>query len=142
MNPIAAIKARLAKYPEIRYQEQEGEIIVFPLDESGFAVSFSVAAGEHVVSFSGWHEHFADPQEALNCFAFGLSDQCRLKVSYRGAHAHQWTVESFESDSNTWVESSSTGLLVFPFWRKLTMKYFQNRLPFRQGSAKTSRTRP
>ncbi len=126
MDLMAAIKNRLTKYPGIRYEEGEGTITVFPADGSGFEVSLSVGSHEYVVSFSGWQEHFTEPEDALNCFAWGLSEQCRLKVSYRGTAPHRWTVEYLKGGK--WVEDSTTGLLLFPFWRKHEFKYFQNRL--------------
>src|SRR5262249_14251262 len=46
------------------------------------------------VYFNGWHENFSDPSEALDCFVFGLSDECRLKEHRRGNVAYRWTVES------------------------------------------------
>lgn len=35
-----------------------------------------------VVGYGGWHEHFHSPEKALECFAFGFSDQCRLKITW------------------------------------------------------------
>ena len=77
------------------------------------------------MGFDGWHEHFDTEEEALNCFEFGLSGNCRLKVVYRGSFAHRWTLES-KTDSG-WREDSTTGLLVFPFWRRRRAVYLTNR---------------
>jgi hypothetical protein len=62
----------------------------------------------------------------LNCFAFGLSDQCRLKVCLRGGFAYNWTVESKENGN--WVEDSTTGLFLFPFWKRKHVCYLRNNL--------------
>ena len=126
MSPIDSIKHRLTRYPNTRYEERDGRITVFPADDSCFEVSLSVGVDEYIVSFFGWQEHFTEPEDVLNCFAFGLSEQCRLKISYRGTTPHRWTVESMKG--GRWVEDSTTGLLLFPFWRKREVKYFQNRL--------------
>ena len=135
MDPMAAIKNRLTKYPGIRYEEGAGTITVLPADDSGFEVSLSVESDDYVVSFLGWQEHFTDPEDALNCFAFGLSEQCRLKVSYRGTIPYRWTVEYAESGK--WLDDSTTGLLLFPFWRKPEFKYFQNRLLQNMGQRRS-----
>lgn len=96
------------------------------MDSGGFPVALAVSGNEYVVSFAGWHEHFTSPEEALNCFAFGLSEECRLKAHKRGDFAHRWTVES--QKNGAWVEDSTTGLLFFPFWRRPEVTHLQNRL--------------
>lgn len=126
MNPIDEILARLAKYPQVRSETGPDSVTVFPVDDSGFVVAFLVADGEYIVSFSGWHEHFSDAHEALNCFVFGLSEDCRLQIHKRGSVEHRWTVES--RSNGAWVEDSTTGLLFFPFWRRLRVEHRQNRL--------------
>ena len=126
MEPLAEIRTRLKKYPQARFEERSRSITVVPTESSGFPVSLEVTGGEYVVFFAGWHEHFSSPQEALNCFGFGLSESCRLKVHKRGDFAHRWTVES--QQNGTWVEDSTTGLLFFPFWRREAVVYLQNRL--------------
>jgi len=126
MDPLAEIRNRLTKYPQARSEEGGNSITVLPADGKGFPVAFTVAGSEYVVSFSGWHEHFTDAKEALNCFAFGLSEDCRLKVHKRGNLEYRWTVES-RSDG-TWVEGSTTGLLFFPFWRRHQVEHLRNRL--------------
>jgi len=52
----------------------------------GFDVSFYDDKFEYTVFFEGWHEYFkkSESQNAINCFAFGLSDSCRIKVVSRG----------------------------------------------------------
>ena len=126
MDPIAEIRARLMKYPNARAQEGPNSITVLPMDDRGFSVSLHAAGSEFVVSFAGWHEHFSSAEEALNCFAFGLSEECRLKVRKRGDFAYRWTVES--QQNGAWVEDSTTGFIFFPFWRRQEVAYLQNRL--------------
>lgn len=78
------------------------------------------------ISFEGWHEEFDDTEEALNVFALGLSNECRLRECRRGSFAYKWTVEYLENGE--WIEQSTTGLLLFPFWMKKSVRYLQNDL--------------
>jgi hypothetical protein len=94
--------------------------------EDGFEVGLVVHGSEYLVSFDAWHVELASEAEALNLFALGLSDHCRLKEYRRGAFAYKWTME-YLADGE-WTEDETTGLLVFPFWRKATMRYLQNRI--------------
>jgi len=126
MDIIAEIKARLAKYPGTRFAETPTSMEVLPQDAAGFPVTLYITDAGFTVSFAGWHEDFASPEEALNCFAFGLSAACRLCVVYRGAMPTKWIVE-FQRDG-TWVADSETGLILIPFWLPRRIVYLQNRL--------------
>ncbi len=126
MDPIREIKAKLSKYPKVHYFETPVSIEVYPRGESGFPVSLHVGNGSFTVHFEGWHEHFNSPDEALRCFAFGLSDDCRLTTVYRGSTPTKWIVEVRRDDS--WVKDSETGLIFFPFWRARRLVHRQNRL--------------
>jgi hypothetical protein len=92
----------------------------------GFAVSLTEKLSGYTVGFDGWHEEFDEEDEALEAFAFGLSDQCRLKVVKRGKMECAWIVEGRENDQ--WQEDSTTGLIFIPFWRKRNVEYRQNRV--------------
>lgn len=85
---------------------------------------------------AGWHEEFERPEEALECFAFGLSDQTRLCVVSRGGFDHKWTLESW--DGTAWVPDSTTGLLFFPFWRRSATRHLRNHLVKGQAATKES----
>ncbi|MGH9928378.1 MAG: hypothetical protein ACREA9_04010 [Pyrinomonadaceae bacterium] len=126
MTVIDEIRARLSKYPNARYESNDSSITVLPLSNDGFSVALTVNPDGYTVSFNGWHEDFRSQEEPLNCFAFGLSDECRLKECRRGSFAHKWTLESKEG--GRWVEDSTTGLFLFPFWRKPAVRYLQNNL--------------
>ena len=78
------------------------------------------------VNFEGWHEEFTSEDEALNCFAFGLSPNCRLAVVLRGNTEKKWVVESLKDGK--WTPDSETGLLLQPFWRSARIEYRQNNL--------------
>jgi len=131
MTAIEKIKARLSAHPEIRYSESPNEIDVIPPDSSGFSVGFRIIPTGFTVNFEGWHEEFTSEDEALNCFAFGLSPNCRLAVVLRGNTETKWVVESLKDGK--WTPDSETGLLLQPFWRSARIEYRQNNLLGRGG---------
>lgn len=106
---------------DLRYVEEAGTIVVPASTSNGFDVSIS---DDLTVGFDGWHEHFDAPEDAVNCFAFAFSGQCRLKVTYRGKCAHKWTLETLVDGE--WVEDSTTGLLFFPYWSPPRVEYRYN----------------
>lgn len=126
MDPIEELKPRLQRIPNVRYESDASSITVFPADADGFAVSIVKNVNGYTVSFNGWHEEFESADEAMNVFGLGLSDECRLREYRRGGFAYKWTVETLEAGQ--WQEQSTTGLLVFPFWRRSQMHYLQNRV--------------
>ncbi len=113
----------------MKFEDRGNSITIFPQSADGFEVSLYVDKNRDdpfEVYFSGWHESFSDPSEALECFAFGLSYECRLKEHYRGESAYRWTVEHLQDGS--WEEYGTTGLIFSRFWRSKTVKIKQNRL--------------
>jgi hypothetical protein len=126
MDPIAEIRKRFENYPSARIEEGDGWIRFLPCSANGFVVEFLLGDGEYVVAFDGWHERFRDMDEALNCFAYGLSDTCRLKIVSRGGIPHKWIVEYLHDGE--WTPDSETGSLLFRFWRSPRVDYRQNAL--------------
>jgi hypothetical protein len=126
MNAIEKVKAKLSAYPEIRYSEGPDLIEVHPRDPSGFTVGLIIGRRGFTVYFDGWHEEFTSEDEALDCFAFGLSPKCRLAVVVRGDTETRWVVEGFENGA--WTPDSETALLLQPFWRSARVEYRQNRV--------------
>ncbi len=126
MVAIEEIKEKLRKYPHVKYKAEDNYIVVFPISDNGFEVWLSVLGGEYKVNFEGWYEKFGSKEEALNCFGFGLSSECRVKEYRRGGVAYKWTLESKENGS--WVADGTVALFFFPFWRKKEVRYLQNRL--------------
>ncbi len=118
------IKYWLHKHPEIRFEENKDSIRVLPQSDSGFAVEIFEANEGYLVCYGGWHEEVDEPTKALQCFTFGLSDHCRLRVKMRGKFPQKWTLEYLQQEE--WLEDSTTGMLFFPFWRKAEIVYFQN----------------
>jgi len=126
MNPITEIKIRLEKYPELTVEEDTRSISVKTNSPNGFDVWFSDDEEEYTVGFDGWHQHFdkSEVEEALNCFAFGLTNECRLKVKSRGGKNYKWVMEALKN--GVWVAYSTTGLFSFSFWNKAEVKYLTN----------------
>jgi hypothetical protein len=126
MSAIEIIRVKLQSYPQLRYESTRSSITVSPESSDGFSVSFCQEGTGFVVGYGGWHEHFDSETEALNCFAFGLSDQCRLRVTSRGSTDYRWTVQHLV-DGN-WCDESQTGIFLFPFWRRRSERFHQNRI--------------
>ena len=122
MKAIEQIKAKLS----VTFETGESSITVLPTSSKGFSVGLEITGMTHTVFFNGWHEDFQRQEEALDCFAFGLSDKCRLKEWRRGSFAYRWTVES--QQDGEWVADSETGLFLFPFWKTKIIHYLQNDL--------------
>ena len=125
MNPVEIIIEKLKQYPMTRFEAASDRISILP-EKDGFSVSLLCTSNGFTVSYEGWHEHFKHADDALNCFAFGLSDSCRLKITSRGGHDYKWTVEVIEDAE--WKEDWTTGLLFFKFWRRPQIRYLQNKL--------------
>lgn len=126
MNAIELIKEKLQKNPHIKYEEGSKSIRILPATQDGFSVSLHLDSNGITIYYDdGWHETFQKEDEALDCFSFGLSENCRLKVTTRGNFRHQWQVQALVSGS--WETDSETGLLLFPFWKKPNVNFFQNK---------------
>lgn len=126
MSVIERILEKLKKYPAVKPLVSEFSVRVPPQRSEGFEVGLEVRDGRFVVSFDGWHEEFESEEEALNCFGFGLSLDCRLRVVRRGGSAYKWTVQS--KTETGWADDSEVGLLLVPFWRRREEVILQNDL--------------
>lgn len=126
MSAIDRIRVRLAAYPRISYRVEGRTITIDPANPEGFSVWLTEDGDEIVVGFEGWHEHFASEEDALNCFAFGMGDQCRLRIDFRGDFPYRWTAEARAEAG--WQADSTTGVLLAPFWRPKRTTYYQNQL--------------
>ena len=126
MTALDRIRERLAHFPTALVVEGSSSITVKAADQTGCDVSFLVRRNTFTVHFAGWHEDFVDEGEALACFAFGLSEKCRLIVSRRGGVDYRWRLEGV--DSGRWVVDSETGLLFYPYFLPRSERTLQNRL--------------
>jgi hypothetical protein len=125
-SAIEIICDKLTKYPQVRFIRTDNSVTVMPCNEAGFKVGLVEYDGRCTVSFDGWHEVFEDQDDALNCFAFGLSSGCRLRVEARGTFRCKWALE-YEAHGE-WHEDSTVGLVFYPFWRRPETIYLQNHL--------------
>jgi len=124
VTTIEKIKERLSSYPAPKYIISGSTITIEAPSPDGFSVSLIEGTTEWIVHFDGWHEHFDTEDEALNCFMFGLSNECRLQITLRGTFPYRWTVQ--KGIENEWDPDSTTGLIFFPFWRRKRVEYRQN----------------
>jgi len=123
MDIIDTVREQLVNYPGVRYEIVGRTIQVSAVSVDGFVVSLSQASSGCTLNFEGWHEEFESATEAMNCFLFGLSEKCRLKVVKRGVD-HKWVVQ--EQKDGQWRDFSAVGLLLFPFWCRPRERYLQN----------------
>lgn len=124
MSVIDAVQRRLAGNPAVRTCVESESIRIMPDEPGGFEVGLAIRDAGYTVWFAGWHEEFRAEREALGCVAFGFSPKCRLKVLSAGGFDYRWTVESRQSGHS--VEDSTTGLLLWPFWKRRTTRYLTN----------------
>ena len=117
---------KLQKYDGFHLRQDENSLSVRCENPDSFEVTVTKAGSEFQVGYDGWHEHFEDIEEAKNCFAFGFSPECRLKVTLRGKKEYKWTVQFLE-DGN-WKDDSTTSLLFTRFWLPKSFVYRQNKL--------------
>lgn len=124
---VSALKAELERRPGLTVTEIPGGLDLTPAAPDGFLIRcFVDPDGGCHVAFEGWHKEFESVDEALKCVRFGLSAKWRLKVQARGGLDHKWTVQ-YQNQAE-WTDDSTTGLLLFPFWRRTRIRYLQNRV--------------
>jgi hypothetical protein len=126
LTAIERIHAKFEHRVDVQIDVGATSVAVSRADGRGFPVELCEVRGAYVVSYRGWHEHFDEEREALECFAFGLSSHCRLVTTYRGRWPVKWTVECREDDG--WRMGSTTGLLLVPFWLPKRLEYESNAL--------------
>lgn len=124
MGAIELLKIKLAEYPSIYYSISNDSLVVKPIAQNGFEVSLIEDVKESIVFYDGWHEHFETTEEAVKCFMFGLSNQCRIRVAKSGEFKHKWTLEAFEEGN--WNSYNTIALIFYPFWRKESISFLQN----------------
>ena len=131
MDAIEQIRQRVKKYPNMKCEIEKHRATIFPQDEQGFSVSLTKNGSGYTIEFGDWHEEYKNAESALNAFAFGLSEDCRLKVGYQGRFPHVWLVEEKDEDGNwfpcEWIGCNEMGLLVPSlFWLRKRVVYLQN----------------
>ena len=117
----------LQKYPQAQYEQGDDFVRVLPCTPEGFEVVIEQIWENHfTVSYDHWHEDFYTLEEALDCFFFGLSNRCRLKVQSKDGVPFRWTVEYW--DEPNWHERSSKAAWTYRFLTPATTAYLQNDL--------------
>jgi hypothetical protein len=124
LSAVEQIRQKLQRYPHVQVNSTPTAITASPVSADGFPVRLDERGKRYTVSFSGWHEEFDSQDEAFSCFAFGLSEACRLRVLSRGSFDYRWIVQHYKDGD--WHDDSETGLLVFPFWLRRQERYLQN----------------
>jgi hypothetical protein len=123
MNPIAEASRFIADAPRERVRVEALAVTVFASAPDEFDVCLQQRDDRWIVSFDGWHEEFAAPEDAFGCFRFGLSDACALTIEYRGNFPMRWTVSNRKDDEAT---KETVGLFLYPFWRKRSVREKRN----------------
>ena len=126
-SALNRIREKLKNYPDLKTEIYDDSIIILPRTENEFQVTIEIDEyGKYTVFFESWHDHFDNEEDALNCFAFGLSEDCRLKIIYRGEKPNAWITE-FKENGN-WKKYSTTSLIRLNFWKKKKVIYKQNKI--------------
>ena len=122
MSAVDVVRSLLSPRSELVVTATATSVAVKPADKSGFPIELiERGPASWTVYFDGWHEEFGSEREALSCVAFGLSEECRLRVEKRGETPVKWTVESREG--GTWIADSEVGLFRPFFWRARSVEY-------------------
>jgi len=123
---IKILIRKIEKYTDAKFKTEDDYLEVIPQNNEGFPVGIYDCGNELTVSYGGWHTQFTDQNEALDCFVFALSKQCRLEVYFRGSYEYKWTVQHL--DNEKWNDVDTTVQIFVPFWRPKYIKYLQNTL--------------
>jgi hypothetical protein len=99
-------------------------VVVYPQDETGFRVEFRATQDRFRVFCDGWHHDFVDAEEALEVFAFALTDDCRLEVHKRGRKIYRWILQ--RRDKTRWKSVGEVRTVFAPFWLRSRAEYLQN----------------
>lgn len=108
-------------------------VTVPALSEDGFPVALDVRHDrEFVVSYDHWQHTFDRAEDAFDCFEYGLSESCRLRITFRGDQPVAWHVEKREY--GMWVPGRHPlKRLDLAFWRPTRVVYRQNHV-FRRAT--------
>lgn len=123
-NWRGAILSKLEKYHGFKIDTSDHHITVSCNNPERFDVSMHTLGKQFQVNFDGWHESFETEESALSCFAFGLSQECRLKVVKRGTKDCSWNVQAWQE--NSWIDDTTTGLVFSPYWLSKKVEYRYN----------------
>ena len=125
MDAIAILAGKLKKHSNLRWSRGDNFLKIDAPTPSGFAVDFRHEGDEWNVYLGsgGWHQHFDDPEEALDLIAWCYSGEARVREVYRGNILQKSVLEGYVDGA--WTSISLTGYLA-PFWRKRTEVLLEN----------------
>jgi hypothetical protein len=115
------------------FDASEDSIFVATGAPDGFDVRLTMVHDrEFVVWYDRWQHTFDRAEDAYDCFEYGLSDSCRLKITLCGDRPVAWQVEKREY--GMWVPARHvTTSRSLAFWRPRRSVYRQNHV-FRAGA--------
>jgi len=118
------IKNKLKNFNNISYNTEDNILTVFPKKNTGFTVSFVITDKKYYVYYDVWNVEFKNINDAIDCFAFGLTNQCRLKVKSRGSKDYKWVLEY--NDKGDWKEYSYTSVINLNLFGQKNTRYLTN----------------
>jgi hypothetical protein len=127
---IDRARHRLSAFPDVQFEATPTAIHVPAPGAQGFSVSLRIEGARFIVRYDGWSQTFGRAEDAYDCFEFGLSDSCALRVTLRGETACRWQIEKREY--GLWVPGRTVRRRWVPFWRPLRTERRQNHV-FRTG---------
>lgn len=111
----------------VAFDADAKRVTVRASDANGFDVSLRVVEPRRfVVSYEGWFETFGRAEDAYDCFEYGLSDSCRLRMTFRGETPVAWQIE--KRDYGVWMPGRVVRRRLAPFWRRARIERRQNRV--------------
>ena len=127
-NAVRALRA----VDGVVFDATDDTITVPPASDEGFRVRLRMMSDRAFgVWYDQWHHDFDRAEDALDCFEYGLSDSCRLKITLRDDTPIIWHVEKREY--GMWVPGlHPLKHRSFAFWRPTTVVYRQNHVFKRQ----------
>jgi hypothetical protein len=126
MTVIEKLGARLGVHPQLRVEGGKRWLRVLPARLNGFVVEMEESGGRIEVRLDGWRERFRDPDEAVECFLFGLCRDCRIRVHSAGKRDFRWTLQYRHGPY--WISDTTRRSLLRPFWRRRSVRYLRNDL--------------
>jgi hypothetical protein len=125
MPSIIDHAARTLTSLNVPHTSASDEIAVPAAAADGFEVRLSMRSDRSfVVMFDQWRHDFDRAEDAYDCFEYGLSDSCRLKVVYRGDAPEHWQVEKREF--GLWVPGHVVTRRSWALWKPRRVEYRQN----------------
>jgi hypothetical protein len=117
----------------VAFDASRNVIAVPPATANGFAVRLQMVHDrQYVVFYDDWQHTFDRAEDAYDCFEYGLSDSCRLKITLRGDEPIRWHVEKWEY--GMWVPGHHPRKRhSLAFWRPSHTVYRQNHFFRRQS---------